>query len=213
MKKLPAFLCVTMLLLSASGQAQKLKIFHARVSHYDRSNVKGIVYDVSPQGVVLLDPKTVSAMSAKDIRDAVLQNQLPTFTIPFSELKEMSVRRRGAAGRSFGLGYLASFVTLETIMATNALSSNKIGCDGSRKKVTVSQALIGASCAAPPGILVIGVVSIVGGGIGSLIGTIASKQINLDPKNQENDARKKLKKYALLRQKERAQAQTVVKSE
>jgi len=53
----------------------------------------------------------------------------------------------------------------------------------------------------PPGILVIGVVSFIGGGIGSLVGAVASRQFILDPNNQEGDARKKLKKYALLLQK------------
>jgi hypothetical protein len=48
---------------------------------------------------------------------------------------------------------------------------------------------------------VIGVVSFIGGGIGSLVGAVASRQFILDPNNQEGDARKKLKKYALLLQK------------
>lgn len=200
MKKISVVLGLSMLLLSGTSQAQKVKIYRAKVFHYDRSSVTGIVYDVSPQGVVLLDSKAVSAMSARDIQEAVSKNQLPDFTVPFEEIREMNIRRRGAAGRSFGLGYLASFVTLETIMATNALASSGPGCDGSRKKVSVGEALIGASCAAPPGILVMAVVSVAGGGIGSFIGMISAKQIALDPNNQEGDARKKLKKYALLRQ-------------
>lgn len=156
--------------------------------------------NVSSQGGVLLDSKAVADMLAKDIQKAVLKIQLPDFIVSFEEIRDTNVRRRRAAGRSFGLGNLASFVTLETIMAANALASNGPGCDGSRKKVSVGEALIGASCASPPGILVMAVVSVVGGGICSFIGMISAKQIALDPNNQENDARKKLKKYAILLQ-------------
>ncbi len=209
MKILPLSLCLAMLSLSSTSLAQKVKIYKAKVTHYDWSATRGIVYDVSPQGVVLLDPKSVSAMSAKDIQGAVLNNQLPTFTIPFGEIQEMNIKRRGAAGRSFGLGYLASFVTLETIMAASILSQDKTGC--ARQKPTLGEALVGASCAAPPGILVIGVVSVLGGGIGSVIGTIASKHITLDPRNQEIDARRKLSKYVLLPQKSRVETQTAAK--
>ena len=180
--------------------AQKVKIYQTRIFHYDHSSIKGIVYDVSPQGVVLLDKKGVSALSAKAIREAVSNQQLPSFTVPYQEIRLLNIKRRRAAGRGFGLGYLASFVTLETMMAASILSSDKTGCDGSRQKPTLGDALIGASCAAPPGILVIGVASFVGGGIGSLIGAIPVKQITLDSRNPEIDAREKLKKYALVLQ-------------
>ncbi len=204
MKRLATSLCLA-LLLAGTVHAQKVKVFRTKVFHYDRSNVKGILYDVSPQGVVLLDSKAVSAMSARNIQEAILQGQLPSFVVPFDEIQSLNIRRRRSIGRGFGLGYLASFVTLETVMAASALSqSNGRGCDGSRQKLTLGDALVSASCAAPPGILVMGVVSVVGGGIGSIIGAIPKKQISLDPKNQEIDAREKLKKYALLLQKQRS---------
>lgn len=192
MKRLTTSLCL--LMLAGTALAQKPKIFRTKVFHFDHSSVKGIVYDVNPQGIVLLDPKTVSAMSPRDIRESVLKNQLPTFTVPFDEVASMNIRRRRSSARGFGLGYLASFVTLETVMAASALSQdNGRGCGGSRQKLTLGDALISASCAAPPGILVMGVVSVVGGGIGSIIGAIPKKQIRFDPKNQEVDAREKLK--------------------
>jgi hypothetical protein len=199
MKNTPFFLCFAFVVLSGAVQAQKFKIYRAKVVHFDYSATKGIVYDVSPQGIVLLDSKVVSAMSTKEIQSAVLNDQLPQFTVPFREIQAVKIKRRGAAGKGFGLGYLASFVTLETIMAASVLSSgDKMGCDGSPRKATLSDALIGASCAAPPGILVFGIVSFVGGGIGSLIGSIPVREFNLDPHNPETDAREKLQKYALL---------------
>lgn len=198
MKNISIFLCLLPVLLSGAAQAQKAKIYQAKVFHYDQSAIKGIVYDVSPQGIVLLDKKAVSALSAKDIREAILNNQLPSFTVPFEEIQRMNISRRKAAGKGFGIGYLASFITLETIMAASILSSDKVGCDGSRDKASLYQALIGASCAAPPGIMFNGVASLIAGGIGSLVGSIPVKQISLDSQNPEEDARKKLKNYALL---------------
>lgn len=206
MKNVSTLCCIFLLFLSGIAQAQKVKIFKAKVFHFDNSRSKGIVYDVSPQGVVLLDTKTVSAMSARSIREAISQNQLPSFTVPFTDLRLMNIKRRRAAGKGFGLGYLASFVTLETIMVANALSSNKTGCDGSGQKPSFGDAVIGASCAAPPGILVFGVVSLVGGGLGSLIGSIPIKQISLNAENQEADAREKLTKYAIISQMNRTEA-------
>jgi hypothetical protein len=201
MKNLPYFLCLVLAALSGAAQAQKVKIYQTRFYHYDQSSVKGIVYDVGPQGVVLLDKKAASALSAKAIRKAVSTDQLPRFTVPFQEIQRINIKRYKAAGKGFGLGYLASFVTLETSMIANTLSSDKIGCDGTRQKPSFGEAVIGASCAAPPGILVFGIVSLVGGGIGSLIGSIPVKQLTLDSRNPETDAREKLGKYALLLQK------------
>ncbi len=201
MKILTVFLCLLFVLVSGRTQAQKTKIFRAKIIHYDHSTVKGVVYDVIPEGVVLLDPKAVSAMSAREVRASVLTSQLPTFTVPFNEIESINIWRRRSSGRGFGLGYLASFVTLETGMATSVLSQgSRRGCDGTLQKPNLSDAFIGGSCAAPPGILVIGVASFLGGGIGSVVGAFPRKRLSFDTANQEGDARAKLEKYALLLQ-------------
>lgn len=200
MKNLSIFFCLLLVLLYSSTQAQKIKIYQAKVYHFDHSTTKGIVYDVSPQGIVFLDKKAISAMSAKNIQEALSNNQLPRFTVPFDGIHFMNIKRRRSSGRGFGIGYLASFVTLETIMAASILSQDNIGCAGLQQKVSLGDALIGASCAAPPGIFVIGIVSFVGGGLGSLIGSIPVKQISINSINPEMNAREKLKKYALLLQ-------------
>lgn len=200
MKNVATLCCIFLLFLSGMAQAQKVKIFKAKVFHFDNSRSKGIVYDVSPLGMVLLDTKTVSGMAAGSIREVISKNQLPSFTVPFNEVRLMNIKRRKSAGKGFGLGYLASFVTLETIMVVSNLSSNRIDCDGSRQKMSFGDAVIGASCAAPPGILIIGIVSFVGGGFGSLIGSIPVKKISLNAENQEADAREKLTKYAIISQ-------------
>lgn len=198
MKNVTIFICLFLVLILKPVHAQKARIFQAKVVHFDYSAVKGILYGVSPQGVVLLDKKAVSAMSANDIHTSIENNQLPTFTVPFSEIQQIKIKRRGAAGKGFGLGYLASFVTLQTIMTANALSSDKIGCDGSRQKASFGKAFVGASCAAPPGILVNGIAAFFGGGLGSLLGSIPVREITFDSRNPEDDAREKLKKYALV---------------
>ncbi|MBU1822317.1 MAG: hypothetical protein KKG00_12515 [Bacteroidetes bacterium] len=201
MKNISIIFCLAIVLLATPSQAQKVKIYKARIFYFDQSTQKGVLYDVSPQGIVLLDTKTVSAMSAKDIQEAVLNSHLPSFIVPFEEVQRLHITRRRSAGKGFGIGYLASFITLETIMASIVLSfDDKTSCDGSPKKATLGDALIGASCAAPPGIFFNGIASLVGGGIGSLVGSIPVKQIRLDSQNPEMDARGKLKKYALLLQ-------------
>ena len=201
MKSLTICIWLALLLGGGTAHAQKTKIFQTRITHYDNSSTKGILYDVGPQGLIMLDAKTVSALSKKDVRSALLNNQLPTFVVPFQEIREISVRRWGAAGKGFGLGYLASFITLETVMAANALSSPKMGCDGVRRKPSLGSALIGASCAAPPGIVGIAAVSFAGGGLGSLVSAISQKYLSLDPRQPEVDAREKLGRYALAPQK------------
>ncbi|GHB68899.1 hypothetical protein [Persicitalea jodogahamensis] len=197
MKSVTLLACWLGVVFCGPAQAQKVKIFQAKVIHYDYSSIKGIVYDVSPQGLVMLDKKTVAAMSKKEVRQALLDNQLPTFVVPFQEIGQIAIRRLNSAGRGFGIGYLASFITLETSMVVSTLSDNSMGCDGTQRKPTLGDAIIGASCAAPPGILVFGVVSLVGGGIGSLVGLIPRKQIQLNSIYPEEDARKKLGPYAL----------------
>ena len=176
---------ITLCSFSQDVLAKKLKRYRVKITHYDNSVTKGIIYDVMEDGIGLVSAESISYLLQSMIVKDVNKGKIQITRIPFNQIKNLMVRRKGSVGRSAligSLGALALTTAITTAATLTKKEDNHCGCG-------------------IPAVLVLPPIAAFGGGLfGSIVGLFPKKTIVLDPNNSFESAQRKLYKYSIYTQ-------------
>lgn len=186
--KVASYLIILITLCSFSQDvlAKKLKRYRVKITHYDNSVTKGIIYDVMEDGIGLVSAESISYLLQNMIVKDVNKGKIQVTRIPFDQIKNLTVWRKGSVGRSAligSLGALALTAAITTAATVTKKKDNHCGCGGI------------------PAVIVFPPIAALGGGLfGSIVGLFPKKTIVLDPDNSFESAQRKLFKYPIYTQ-------------
>ncbi|MCE7042917.1 hypothetical protein [Dyadobacter sp. CY312] len=180
------FICCFLIFLTiglspdAFARKKKIKLHRLTVVQYDDSRVKGILYDVNEQGLVLVRAKDLTNIPFDLITKSINEGKIQVTNVPYGAAKILYVRRKGSSGRGFAIGALGSFAITALLAAGTAAFGDGCGCAG------------------PPAVLVLPpIAGLLGGAVGSIVGLAPKKTIRLDPDRFYESADSSLRKYSL----------------
>ena len=183
------FICCFLIFLTIGlppdtfARKKKIKLYRLAITQYNNSRVKGILYDVSEQGLVLISAKDFRDKPYHVISKALEEGQIQALKVTYDGVKTLNLRRKGSSGRGFAIGALGSFA----ITALLAVGTTTFGG--------------GCGCAGPPAVLVLPpIAGLLGGAIGSIAGLVPKKTIQLDPDRLYESADSNLREYSLVAQ-------------
>lgn len=185
--KVASYFIILIILCGFSQQvlAKKLKRYRVKITHYDNSVTKGIIYDVTEDGIGLMSAESISYLIQGMIVKDVNKGKIQIARIPFDQIKNLIVWRKGSVGRSAligSLGALALATAITTVATLTKKKDNHCSCG------------IPAALVLPP-------IAVFGGGLfGSIVGLFPKKTIVLDPNNSFESAQRKLYKYSIYTQ-------------
>lgn len=185
------FICFWLIILTlgtfteVQAKKKKIRVYRVNIEHYTNSRVKGVLYDVSKEGTVLLDAKAIKNIPYDLIQKAVNEGKLQTTLVPFEHSKSFSVRRKGSVGRGVGFGALSGVVVYSAIVAGEVANNDNdnCGCGGTGLAILFAPAA-GA----------------IGGAVGAIVGAVPKKTVVLDPKRPYESAVESYAKYSIVEQ-------------
>lgn len=175
------FLLFSACLTPEDAFAKKIKPYRINITHYDNKHVKGILYDVTENGIALVEAGDVLHVPKEMIVKGIKEGRIQVIYIPFDQIKVATLKRPGSAGRGLLIGAAGSFVIVGaiSILATSSQSENQCGCG------------LPAALILPP------FAAFLGGAIGSIVGLFPKKVVIPDPKMPFESTRKRLYTYIL----------------
>lgn len=161
------------------AQKKRVKLHRLTVLQYDDSKVKGVLHDVTEQGIVMINAKDTRDLRFDVISKAIADGTVETTTVPFNSVKTLYVRRKGASGRGFLMGAAGAAVITGLLAVGTSTFGDGCGCGG------------------PPAVLVLPpIAGIIGGVVGSIAGLAPRKILELDPDRLYESADSGLRKYS-----------------
>lgn len=186
MARLVCFLLILLTVVCSaevSAQQKKIKVHRLTIVQRDSSRIKGILYDLNEQGMVLIKAKYLRDERFELVASRIEGGEMETIYVPYSSTETVFVRRKGAVGRWFGIGAASAFGITGLITLGNTFFGKGCGCAG------------------PPAVLVLPPAAAVLGGVaGVIVGLVPKKTIKLDSGRLHESAESRLRKYSLARQ-------------
>ncbi|REA58715.1 hypothetical protein DSL64_20360 [Dyadobacter luteus] len=165
---------------NAVAQRKKVKLHRLTIVQFDDSKVKGILYDITEKGIILIQKKDLRDPRYELLSGAVKDGLIQTTDVPYNSVKTIYVRRKGSVGRAFGIGAASAFAITGLITMGNTVFGDGCGCAG------------------PPAVLILPpIAGILGGIVGSIVGLAPKKTIQLDTHRLYDSAESRLRKYSL----------------
>ena len=176
-----------LLILTGTGQdvfaKKRLRIFRVKIIHFDNSRTKGVLYEVSKDGIVLVRARHLLQIPRDEILKNISQELVPVMLIPFDRIKRVGLWRRKAVGRDFAIGAVGSMLVAGaiTMIDTNNHNNNSEHC----------------GCGPPALLIIPPAAAILGGAVGAIVGLVPKKVVGLDPDRPFESAQEQLGNYSV----------------